>query len=138
MLRAVRSSALLNPDRLTSRCTHVLKVTARYAPTDSISQALRHCEARALMAVQNRSWGEESLHWRGTQILGFRTSMTEAMFGWSQRAEKCQECHINQYIKELGQAVNQSRIHAGAICQLPRLKVEPVRQGSNGLLTWFL
>ena len=90
------------------------------------------------MAVENRSWGDASMHWRGTQVFGFRATLTEAIFAWSQRAEACQECHVNQYVKELQRAVSLARIPVGAVCQLPQLKVEPVRQGSNGELTSFL
>ena len=78
------------------------------------------------------------MHWHGSQMFGFRATLTEAIFDWSQRAEQCQECHINRYVAELKRAVNRSRIPAGAVCQLPRLNVEPVKQGSNGLLTQFL
>ena len=138
ILRAVKSSALLDPRRSTSQCSHVLKITARYAPTDSVSHALRRCKPGVQMAVQTRSWGDDSMHWHGSQMFGFRATLTEAIFDWSQRAEQCQECHINQYVAELERAVNRSRIPAGAVCQLPRLNVEPVKQGSNGLLTRFL
>ena len=35
-------------------------------------------------------------------------------------------------------AIPDERIPADAVCQLPRLNVEPVRQGSNGILTNWL
>ena len=68
----------------------------------------------------------------------FKKRLSEAIFGWSQRGEKCQECHVNGYVKELRQAVESKRISADAVCHLPRLKVEPVGQGSNGVLTDWL
>ena len=71
-------------------------------------------------------------------MFGFRATLSEALFGWSQKGEMCQECHVNGYVKELRQAVENKRIPADAVCQLPRLNVEPVRQGSNGILTNWL
>ena len=139
ILRGVKRSAVLDPRKSTSRCSHVLKVTARYVPTDNVSLALRTCNTLGTqMAVQTSGWGDASLHWSGTQMFGFRATLSEALFGWSQKGERCQECHVNGYVKELRQAVENKRIPADAVCQLPRLNVEPVRQGSNGILTNWL
>ena len=138
ILQAVKSSKYFDPRRSGRRCSHVLKVTARYAPTDNVSKKLEGCKPGWHMAVQNRSWGEESLQWRGSQMLGFKAALAETIFGWSQHGEKCQECHVNKYVHELRMAVNRSHIPASAVCDLPRLNVEPVAQGSNGVLTTWI
>lgn len=140
ILRGVKRSTFLDSRKLTSRCSHVLKVTARYVPTDNVSLALRKCNTSGtqVLAVQSSGWGDPSLNWSGTQIFGFRATLSEALFGWSQQGEMCQECHLNGYVKKVRQAIESKRFPADAVCQLPRLSVEPVRQGSNGILTDWL
>ena len=138
ILQAVKSSKYFDSRRSGRRCSHVLKVTARYAPTDSVSKKLEACKPGWHMAVQNRSWGEKSLQWRGSQMLGFKAALAETIFGWSQHGGQCQECHVNKYVHELRMAVNRSHIPASAVCDLPRLNVEPVAQGSNGVRTTWI
>ena len=45
---------------------------------------------------------------------------------------------VNAYVDELQNAAKLSRIPKGAVCQLPQLQVEPVKQGTNAKLTNFL
>ena len=74
----------------------------------------------------------------GTQVLGFRASLAEALFGWWRSAEMCQECHVNQYLRELRAAVADGRVPRSIVCDLPPLSVLPVAEGSTGRYkTWL-
>jgi len=122
MLRAVRASRLIGRGAGPSgeqQCSHVLKVTGRYA-ISNVHAALRRCGPRWDVAVQNTSWNGGP----GTKVFGFRAELDEALFGWSQLRGQCQECHVHEWLRQNPEA---------RVCQLPRLRVKPVTEGSTGL-----
>ena len=104
-------------------CTHALKVTGRYAVTSDVDAALRGCARGWDLALQNTTWGSSQTH--GTQVLGFRVALAEDLFGWSQLGERCQECHVQSWLRNYP---------AARVCHLPPLSVKPVREGSTGIL----
>ena len=120
VLRSLRASLVIR------RCTYVLKVTGRYAITRNIDAALRGCKHGWDIAVQNSTWGPARNNRVGTQVLGFRASLSEQLFGWSQAgSKKCQECHVNAWVAAHPKA---------RVCRLPQLSVRPVREGSTGVM----
>ena len=90
--------------------------------------AIASCPPHWDVAVQNTSWGAaRDVHTGprvvGTMAFGFRADLTQSLFGWSQEGGACQECHINSWL----------RAHPRArVCQLPRLAVKPITEGSTG------
>ena len=106
-------------------CTHALKVTGRYAVTSDVDAALSGCARGWDVALQNTTWRGVRDQVHGTQVLGFRVALTEDLFGWSQRGETCQECHVQSWLQRRPQA---------RVCHLPPLSVRPVRGGSTGAL----
>ena len=125
MWRAVRASRLIGRGAGrglgTQQCSHVLKVTGRYAVISDVHAALRRCGPRWDVAVQNTSWGKRG---PGSMVFGFRADLNDALFGWSQLGgQGCQECHLQKWVRQ----------HPNArVCQLPRLRVRPVIEGSTG------
>mgnify|MGYP004201493721 FL=1 len=126
-MRAVRASRLIG--RGAGQCSHVLKVTGRYSVTSDVHAAIASCPPHWDVAVQNTSWGAAGpdVHTGprvvGTMAFGFRADLTQSLFGWSQEGGACQECHINSWL----------RAHPRArVCQLPRLSVKPITEGSTG------
>ena len=117
ILRAVRASQLIG------RCSHILKVTGRYA-VFGVHAALRSCPRGWDVAVQNTGWGGRNGAVKGTMVFGFRTALSESLFGWSQAGgQVCQECHVHQWLRQHPEA---------RVCQLPGLRVKPVVEGSTG------
>ena len=125
ILSAVRTSRFFRaPGPHEQRlCTHALKVTGRYAVTSDVDAALRGCARGWDLALQNTTWGSSQTH--GTQVLGFRVALAEDLFGWSQLGERCQECHVQSWLRNYP---------AARVCHLPPLSVKPVRAGSTGQL----
>lgn len=105
----------------THGCSHVLKVTGRYAVTSDVHAALRRCGPRWDVAVQNTSWRKRG---PGSMVFGFRADLHDALFGWSQLGgQGCQECHLQDWVRQ----------HPNArVCRLRRLRVRPVIEGSTG------
>ena len=127
ILRAVRVSRLFRARGPAGMrvCTHALKVTGRYAVTSDVDAALSGCARGWDVALQNTTWRGVRDQVHGTQVLGFRVALTEDLFGWSQRGETCQECHVQSWLQRRPQA---------RVCHLPPLSVRPVRGGSTGAL----
>ena len=127
ILRAVRVSRLFRARGPAGMrvCTHALKVTGRYAVTSDVQAALSGCVRGWDLALQNTTWGDVEAQTQGTQVLGFRVALAEDLFGWSQRGEMCQECHVKAWLQNNPNA---------RVCHLPPLNVRPVRQGSTGML----
>ena len=139
------------------KCTHVIKVTGRYVPAEPTFHQIvrRSCGPDWTMMMQNTTWGSFGYPptWKGTQILGFRASITTQLFGWSRFGLMCQECHANEFadmvraksrrvITHIATHGHQNQAHFSlgmakaakdAVCQLPPIRVHKVREGSTGM-----
>ena len=86
--------------------------------------------------MQNPTWqhkGRKS--WRQeTSALGFRASLADEIFGWWKKGGKGQEAHVTEYVHRLRRASCRKSAHGKCpICELPPLRVLPVREGSTGI-----
>ena len=138
---AVAQSRHFRPSATGKPCTHALMLTGRYA-VFNLSAALHRCGPRWAVAFQNPKWRNTSAAQalrggRGrqeTSAYGFKTSLTDALFGWWRQGGACQECHASDNRRELESAISLGQLPAHAMCQLPPLDVKPVREGSNGIV----
>lgn len=123
--------------RLAAGASHVLKVTGRYVLRRfDFPTMLRSCASSSPeLVVQNPAW--QRLHddpgWRQeTQVLGFRRSFAEGLFGWARMGGMCEECHVSDVVRSM--RANSSSV-PGALCDLPSLPLAyPVKEGSTGIL----
>jgi hypothetical protein len=159
ILRAVRKSRFFRREAgRPPRCTHALKVTGRYF-VHELPKAIQQCPRGTAIAVEHRNASFNDVGQRQeTMVLGFDTLWTEALFGWSRARGMCQECHMTQVVKKLRELRTHARTqppHArgakrakgvggvprtefdwlrDALCDLPLMSVDPVREGSTGRL----
>jgi len=134
IFNGVQRSVFFGPTALsaTPRCTFVVKVTGRYFVHD-LERALMHCPAKTILAVQNPAASiaysrQESI------VIGFDVRSNKRLFGWCQRGELCQECHLGAIVERMRAAPKRSPRGPRGLCVLPLLAVDPVHEGTSGLL----
>ena len=119
-----------NSTRLAETVVHGRRMPARFAkghapiPLQISGQEVSATPtARATYELVEAAARGSHLGEPGTMAFGFRADLTQSLFGWSQEGGACQECHVNSWL----------RAHPRArVCQLPRLAVKPITEGSTG------
>ena len=131
-----------------ARCTHALMVTGRYAMAGNMPRTLLRCGPRWDLVVQNPTWMARRKrnntcrsHWyqgcgwrQETSVLGFRASLADSLFGWWSERGRCEECHMSQRVLVTREMIRRKMLPSWALCDLPPLRVLPVREGSTGLM----
>ena len=65
-------------------------------------------------------------------MVGFRADLSDWLYGWWRHHEVCEECHMSHHVVSTREQMRSGRQPHWALCDLPPLRVVPVREGSTG------
>ena len=67
-------------------------------------------------------------------MLGFRAGLSDSLYGWWRHHGGCEECHMSHRVVSTREQMRSGRLPHWALCEcdLPPLRVVPVREGSTG------
>ena len=69
-------------------------------------------------------------------MLGFRAGLSDSLYGWwrhhNGECHMSEECHMSHRVVSTREQMRSGRLPHWALCDLPPLRVVPVREGSTG------